>query len=137
MATTDGPHEVLARFRRAAIHRSTDDLRLLYADDAVHEFPFTRPGLPSRLTGRDTIVEWIAAGWRTLPLRYEQYRTVAVHDTTDPRTVVVEQEAVGRNTVTGREFALPNLVVLTARDGRIARFRDYVNVLAAAEAIGA
>jgi uncharacterized protein len=48
----------------------------LYAEDAVHEFPFTRPGV------------------------------------------------------------LPNIVVLTVRDGRIVRFRDYVNVTAVAEAAG-
>jgi ketosteroid isomerase-like protein len=130
------PREVLERFRRAAIERSVDELRGLYAADAVHEFPFTRPGLPARLSGRDEIVDWIAAGWRDLPIRYESYRTLARLDTADPRTIVVEQEAVGRNTATGRPFALPNIVVLTVGDGRIAHLRDYVNVLAAAEAIG-
>jgi ketosteroid isomerase-like protein len=110
-------------------------LRDLYAVDAVHEFPFTRPGLPARLSGRDEIVDWIAAGWRDMPIRYDSYRTLARHDTGDPRTIVVEQEALGRNTATGSEFALPNIVVLTAVDGRIARLRDYVNVLAAAEAM--
>jgi ketosteroid isomerase-like protein len=31
------------------------------------------------------------------------------------------------------EFALPNIVVLTVRNGQIARLHDYVNVLAAHE----
>jgi NTP pyrophosphatase (non-canonical NTP hydrolase) len=48
----------------------------LYAADAVHEFPFTRPGLPSRLEGRDEIVNFIAAGWQDYELKYERYRTV-------------------------------------------------------------
>ena len=129
------PTEVLERFRRAAIEQSVAELRDLYAVDAVHEFPFTRPGVPARLTGRDEIVDWIAAGWQGMPIRYGSYRTLALHRTGDPRTIVVEQEAVGRNTATGRAFALPNIVVLTVVDGRIARLRDYVNVLAAAEAI--
>lgn len=133
---TAGPREVLERYRRAAISQAVDDLRGLYAADAVHEFPFTPPGVPSRLAGRDEIVGWIAAGWRALPLRYERYRTIASHDTGDPRTIVVEQEAIGRNTSSGREFALPNIVVLTVRDGQIAHLRDYVNVLAAADAAG-
>jgi hypothetical protein len=34
------------------------------------------------------------------------------------------------------EFALPNIVVLTAHDGEIAHLRDYVNILAAAAAMG-
>ena len=130
-----GPHDVLERWRRAAIDQSPDGMRGLYAADAVHEFPFTRPGLPSRLEGRDAIVDWIATGWRTGPLKYERYRTLAVHDTGDPATIVVEQEALGTSATTG-EFALPNIVVLTVRGGEIARLRDYVDVTAAAAAIG-
>ena len=130
-----GPREVLARFRQAAISQSVDDMSRVYAVDAVHEFPFTAPGLPSRLEGRDDIVSWIAEGWKANTLRYERYRTLAIHDTGDPDTIVVEQEAVGTSTATG-EFALPNIVVLTARNGRIACLRDYVNILAAAAAIG-
>ncbi|MEU4741224.1 nuclear transport factor 2 family protein [Actinosynnema sp. NPDC023658] len=131
----DGPREVLERHRRAAIHRSETEMRRLYAVDAVHEFPFAYPGVPSRLEGRDEIVDWITEGWRATPLRFERYRTLAVHGTDDPDTIVVEQEAVGTSATTGG-FVLPNLMVLTARDGRIAHLRDYVNVLAAAAALG-
>jgi ketosteroid isomerase-like protein len=129
------PREVLERFRQAAISQSVDDMAGLYAADAVHEFPFTRPGLPSRLEGRDEIVNWVTAGWGANGLAYEHYRTRAIHDTADPETIVVEQEAVGTSAATGA-FALPNIVMLTVRDGRITHLRDYVNVLAAAEAIG-
>ena len=44
-----GAREVLERLRQAAISQSADDMSRVYAADAVHEFPFTRPGLPSRL----------------------------------------------------------------------------------------
>jgi ketosteroid isomerase-like protein len=91
--------------------------------------------VPSRLEGRDDIVNWIAAGWKANPLRYEGYRTLASYDTNDPETIIVEQEALGTSTFTG-EFALPNIVVLTVRNGQIARLRDYVNVLAAAAVMG-
>jgi len=33
-------------------------------------------------------------------------------------------------------MSLPNIVVLTVRNGQIAQLRDYVNILAAAAAIG-
>jgi ketosteroid isomerase-like protein len=130
-----GPREVLERWRRAAVRRSADDLRRSYAVDAVHEFPFTRPGLPSRLEGRDEIVRWTAALWRTNTFTYERYRTLAIHDTGDPDTIVVEQEALGTSASTG-EFVLPNIVVLTVHNGQITRLRDYVDVLAAAAALG-
>jgi ketosteroid isomerase-like protein len=130
-----GPREVLQRFRQAAISQSIDDMGRLYTVDAVHEFPFTRPGLPSRLEGRDEIVSWTAAVWKTNTFKYERYRTLAIHDTNDPDTIVVEQEALGTSTSTG-EFALPNIVVLTVRNGQIAHLRDYVNILAATAALG-
>lgn len=130
-----GPREVLERWRRAAIDRSVDEMRRVYAVDAVHEFPFTRPGLPTRLTGRDEIVDWIAAGWRANSLKYERYHTLAIHGTDDPDTIVVEQEALGTSPTTG-EFTLPNVIVLTSHDGRITHLRDYVNILAAVAAIG-
>lgn len=130
-----GPREVLERWRRAAISQSTQDMGRVYAVDAVHEFPFTRPGVPSRLEGRDEIVRWTAAVWKTNTFNYERYRTLAIHDTNDPDTIVVEQEALGTSTSTG-EFALPNIVVLTVRNGQIAHLRDYVNLLAAAAAMG-
>ncbi|MEV0970958.1 nuclear transport factor 2 family protein [Microtetraspora glauca] len=129
------PREVLERYRQAAISQSTDEMRCVYALDAVHEFPFTLPGLPSRLAGRDEIVNWIAAGWQDYPLKYERYRTLAIHDTGDPETIIVEQEALGASVTTG-EFALLNLVVLTVHNGQITHLRDYVNIPAAAAAMG-
>jgi ketosteroid isomerase-like protein len=129
------PREVLERCRRAAINQSADDMRQVYALDAVHEFPFAYPGVPSRLEGRDAIVNWIAAGWKAAPLKYERYRTRAVHDTGDPETIIVEQEAEGTSATTG-EFTLPNIIVLTTRNGQVAHLRDYVNVRAAAAALG-
>ena len=127
--------QVLERWRQAAIDRSVNDISIVYAIDAVHEFPFTRPGLPSRMEGRDEIVSFIAGFWANGPLRYERYRTIAVHNTTDPSTIVVEQKVEGTSSTTG-PFVLPNLLVLTARHSEIVHLRDYVNVLAAAEAMG-
>ncbi len=107
----------------------------LYAVDAVHEFPFTRPGVPSRLEGREAILEFVIGSWRDLPLKYERYHTLSILDTTEPNTIVVEQEAIGKDRA-GRAFTLPNIVVLTVRGGQIAHLRDYVNLIAVAEAVG-
>jgi ketosteroid isomerase-like protein len=130
-----GPRQVLERFRRAAIDQSVHAMKQLYADDAVHEFPFTRPGLPSRLEGVSEIVRWTTEIWQANAFRYETYRTIAIHDTDDPATIVVEQEVLGVSPTTGN-FVLPNIIVLTVHNGRITHLRDYVNILAAMEALG-
>jgi len=57
-----------------------------------------------------------------------------VHQTADPAVLIVEQEAAGTVTTTGRRFTLPNIIVLKVRDGQVVHLRDYVNVLAVAEA---
>ena len=124
-----GALAVLERMREAAIARSAGDMSRVYAVDAVHEFPFARPGVPARLEGRDAIMSFISAFWSTSPLRYERYRTIAIHRTTDPDTIVVEQEVQGTSSTTG-SFVLPNIMVLNARQGEIAYLRDYANLLA-------
>ena len=72
--------------------------------------------------------------WQAKAFRYEGYRTIAIHDTGDPATIIVEQEALGVSPTAGR-FTLPNIVVLTAHGGRITHLRDYVNILAAMEVL--
>jgi ketosteroid isomerase-like protein len=130
-----GALEVLERMRDAAIAQRAGDMSSVYAADAVHEFPFTRPGLPSRIEGRDAIMSVITAFWSTSPLRYERYRTIAIHSTADPDTIVVEQEVEGISSTTG-PFVLPNVMVLTARHGRIAHVRDYASLPAVEAATG-
>jgi ketosteroid isomerase-like protein len=77
----------------------------------------------------------IPAFWSTSPLRYERYRTIAIHGTADPDTIVVEQEVEGTSFTTG-SFVLPNIMVLQARHGEIVHLRDYANLLAVEKATG-
>jgi ketosteroid isomerase-like protein len=126
--------QILGQMRAAAIAQSPSDMADLYAIDAVHEFPFTRPGVPSRLMGRDAITEFIVASWQG-PLKYERYETLSAYTTNDPGTVVVQQDVYGTSSTTG-PFVLPNLVVLTVASGKIQHLLDFVNILAAFEAIG-
>ena len=130
-----GALDVLKRMREAAITRSAADMSRVYAVDAIHEFPFTRPGVPSRAEGRDAIMSFVTAFWSTSPLRYERYRTIAIHGTADPDTIVVEQEVEGTSSTTG-PFVLPNILVLKTRHGQIAHLRDYANLLAVEAATG-
>jgi ketosteroid isomerase-like protein len=107
----------------------------VYAVDAVHEFPFAKPGVRTRMEGRDAIMSFITALWSSSPLRYERYRTIAIHGTADPDTIVVEQEVEGTSATTG-PFVLPNVMVLTTRYGRISHVRDYASLAAVEAATG-
>ena len=133
---SSGALEALERMREAAITQSAGDMSSVYAADAIHEFPFARPGVRARMEGRDAIMRFITAFWSASPLRYERYRTIAIHGTPDPDTIVVEQEVEGTSSTTG-PFVLPNIMVLTAQRGQITHVRDYASLLAVQEATGA
>jgi uncharacterized protein (TIGR02246 family) len=127
--------DLLERLHAASIAQDAERLAALYAEDAVHEFPFTTPGGPTRIEGRAAMAEFLATVYRSLPLHYTEYRTIAVHHVSE-RTLVVEQEALGVNTKTGARFALPNVAVIEVdQEGLIASFRDYANPAAVADAL--
>ncbi|MER6981440.1 nuclear transport factor 2 family protein [Streptomyces carpinensis] len=125
-----GPRGVLARYRRAILDRSADDLAGLYAVDAVHEFPFRFPGLPARYLGREEVRAGYTALWGASPARPEAVHEVAVHESTDPEVITVEQTVTGTVTTTGEPFEVPGLLVMRVRDGLLVHVRDYMDGLA-------
>ncbi|MEV6741856.1 nuclear transport factor 2 family protein [Streptomyces sp. NPDC051104] len=131
-----GPRDVLARYRRAMVDKSADDLADLYSVDAVHEFPFLFPGMPARYQGREEVRAGYRAAWGASPAQPQQIREVAVHESTDPEVITVEQIVTGTVATTGEPFAFPGLLVMRVRNGLIVHVRDYMDGLAVAHAMG-
>ncbi|MFI7008604.1 nuclear transport factor 2 family protein [Streptomyces sp. NPDC050145] len=129
-----GPREVLARYHRAMLDKSADDLADLYEVDAVHEFPFLFPGLPERFQGREEVRAGYRAAWGASPAQPREIREVVVHESTDPEVIVVEQVVSGTFTTTGKSFDFPGLLVIRVRDGRVVHVRDYMDGLGVAHA---
>lgn len=130
-----GPREVLARYQRAMLDKSADDLADLYAVDAVHEFPLLFPGMPERYEGRDEVRAGYRAAWGTSPAQPQEIREVVVHESTDPEVITVEQLVTGTVTTTGRPFSFPGLLVIRVRNGHIVHVRDYMDGLGVAHAM--
>jgi ketosteroid isomerase-like protein len=121
------PAEVLDRYYQAMLDKSADDLADLYAVDAVHEFPFTAPGFPSRYEGREAVREGYRAAWGASPARVERIRKICVHGTADPEVIVAEHVVVGSLPGRGADFTVPGLLVLRVHRGRITHVRDYMD----------
>ncbi|MFJ2234322.1 nuclear transport factor 2 family protein [Streptomyces sp. NPDC087859] len=124
------PREVLARYYRAMVDKSADDLADLYAVDAVHEFPFAVPGFPPRYDGREAVRAGYQVAWGASPARVDEIRKVAAYETTEPGVIVAEHVVAGsvlsvppRRTV----FTVPGLLILHVHDGLITRARDYMD----------
>jgi uncharacterized protein len=136
-ASTDlSPRAVLARYHRAMLDKSADDLADLYASDAEHEFPFLFPGLPARYKGREEVRAGYAAAWGASPAQPQKIHDVVVHDSADPEVITVEQVVSGTVTTTGQAFSFPGILVLRVRDGLIVHVRDYMDGLRVAHTMG-
>ncbi|MCZ7422504.1 nuclear transport factor 2 family protein [Verrucosispora sp. WMMA2121] len=106
------------------------------ADDVVIETPFAVPGRPTRIEGRQSVLEYTQAGRAAFPVRFHDCRNVVVHETGDPDVIVVEYELVGTHTATGVTASAPFIGVLRTSHGKLAQWREYQHTLAIAEAVG-
>jgi ketosteroid isomerase-like protein len=94
----------------------------LYAEDAVVELPFARPGgllLNGRAEIRQHFVNAAQAPLRLTPVE------VTLHGTTDPELIVAEYDYDGQVLSTGRRFRVANVQILRVRAGLIVASRDF------------
>jgi uncharacterized protein len=124
------PREVFAELARYWVGGTPTFPRELLADDVVVEMPLAPPGWPNRVEGRETFVPLAEAGRAALPVRFHDCRDVVLHQTTDPEVTVAEYELAGTHTTTRAATAARFIAVFRIRDGRIARWREYHNVMA-------
>ena len=133
---TAGPREVFAAMKQQWLGNSVDAMDSLLADDAVIEGPFAPPGRPRRFVGREEFLAFARPERASFPVRFEECRETAVHDTADPEVIVVEYELTGTVTTTGHRATAPFIGVLRARNGQIVGWREYQDKAAIARALG-
>ncbi len=107
----------------------------LFADDAVVEFPYAGSlGVPGRFEGlgaiRGHFVRILA------DLEGLAFSGVRRHPSADPDLAVAEVHGAARVRSTGRHYEQDYVMVVRARGGRIAHYREYWNPLPAAAAFG-
>lgn len=104
----------------------------LCADDVVFEFPFAPPGRPAGVRGKEPLGRYLAAA--PARVQFDGLSNFETHQTVDPDVAVIEMTATGTIKDTGEPYEQSYVVVLTAREGRITRYRDYWNPLKALQA---
>ncbi|GAA3174002.1 MULTISPECIES: nuclear transport factor 2 family protein [Streptomyces] len=127
MLTHRSPADLYRHGLRLLLAADIDGWVALWDEDGVFEFPFAPPGAPARLEGRAAV----AAYMRDYPahIALHAFPRLEIHETRDPETIVVEMAARGRAVVEDEPFAMDYIAVVTVRDGRIVRYRDYWNPL--------
>ena len=103
----------------------------IYAPDAIHEFPFAPEGAPRALVGRDAI----AAYMRQLPslIRFGALSDVRSRQAGDE--LIVEATGHHQRIADGIARDLSYVWFITRQNGKVTRFRDYMNPLQLSSAV--
>lgn len=111
----------------------TDEWVLLYAPDAVLEFPYAPDGVPRRVEGREALHAYMSHFPETFDV---EFTDPVFHETVDPSLVIAEFGSTGTARQTGKPYEQTCIsVVRTDDDGLITRYLDYWNPLVAIEAL--
>jgi uncharacterized protein len=129
------PQEVFDRLRRQWLDHPAPVDGEIYADDVVIEIPFAPAGQLSRFEGRRAFVEFANPRRAALPVRFDRCDVLAVHETKDPATIVVEYELTGTHLRTDKQSSAQFIGVLTVEDGKVKRWREYQDTLAMMQAL--
>ncbi|GAA3539307.1 nuclear transport factor 2 family protein [Amycolatopsis ultiminotia] len=134
MAMAATAREIVEQVLRAGREMDTDTFVSLIAPDGYLEWPYRPEGVPGRLAGRERIREFLTTQAESF-VRFDEYRNVVIHETTDPEVVIVEYDAHGTVVPTGAPLHQTIIAVLRIRDGLVVSYRDYLNPLVLAEAL--
>ena len=98
----------------------------MYADDAVHEFPFALSWMPSQLQGKEAITVYMAAVPSTVSR--DAITISRVRQTSDE--LIVAGSVDGSMMATGKPLHVEFVWFIKHDTGRVSRFQDYMNPLA-------
>ncbi|RKT08635.1 hypothetical protein BX286_6747 [Streptomyces sp. 3211.6] len=124
------PAELYRHGLRLLLAKDISGWVALWAEDGVMEFPFAPPGRPSRLEGRRAIDRYMRPYPEHIDLHDFPEADLRIHETADPRTIVVEMRGTGRLVRTGGPYDMTYIAVVTVDRGRFTAYRDYWNPLA-------
>lgn len=96
--------------------------------------PYAPENYPQRLQGKAAIYEYVKDYPKHIDLR--DVSEVGVHQTLDPKTLVVEALGEGLVVATGEQHRVRYVWVITVEGGKIVRQRDYWNPVTVPDALG-
>jgi ketosteroid isomerase-like protein len=128
--------DAFRRFQESVLRNEHGNVALRSADcadDVLIEVPFNPPG-QRRYVGIDAFEAAFGETRAALPIRFDEFRDVVIHQSTDPDVIVAEYDLVGTHTGTGRQSTASFVMMLRVRDGKLVHSREYQdrNAIAAA-----
>lgn len=100
--------------------------------DIVFEFPFSPEGSVRELRGRDTMAAYLPKAGALI--KFESMSPAVAHASSNGETFVLEFSCKGKGEA--GHYDQNYVSVITVRNGRIVRYRDYWNPLVLLNAVG-
>lgn len=97
----------------------------MMSEDFVMEFPYARPGMPTRVEGREAVLKHLMKVGQEVSV--DSASNLVVHETKDPEVVILEFDGHGCSVRTGEPYEQRYISVIRARGGKIVHFKDYWN----------
>lgn len=122
--------EIVSRFLEAEGKQDVQGMADVLADDIVFEMPFLAlPGLPNRVEGKGTVVEFLEqflgkergmfTGW--------DLHNIRIYPSSDPDLVFAELDGQGVVVKSGYQYRQKYIILFRISDGRISHWREYNN----------
>ena len=124
----------LQQFLTNIINAKHHQLLDMLTEDAIMQFPYHLPTTPTQLVGKSEIEKFFSSFSDFLVL--DRVRLIDLHETADPNVGILEYEGEGKAPRTGRPYVQQYITVLTFRDGKICRWKDYWNPVNVINATG-
>lgn len=106
----------------------------LLAEDVVFEYVITVPGYPRRVEGRRAVAELFRGYGNGMILRSAD--ELVVYRDREASVLVLEYAVHGRAVQTRRIYDNHFVSVITIKDRKVVRWRDYLDPIAVFDAIG-
>ncbi|MFD7340289.1 nuclear transport factor 2 family protein [Streptomyces violascens] len=111
-----------------------EDYYDLLAEDVVFEYVITVPGYPRRVEGRQGMVDLYSNYGAYVKLHSAD--NLRVHRDPETSVVVLEYEVHGTSVPTGQPYDNRFVSVVTVKDRKVTRWRDYLDPIAVFDAQG-
>jgi ketosteroid isomerase-like protein len=106
----------------------------LLAEDVVFDYVISVPGYPRRVEGRRAVAELYRGYASNIVLRSAD--ELAVYQDREASVFVLDYAVHGQAVQTGRSYDNHFVSVITIKEGKVARWRDYLDPVAVFDAIG-
>ena len=129
--------EIVGSFLEVEAKQDVQGMADVLAEDIVFEMPFAPPGVPDRVEGKGTVVEFLEqflgkehgmfTGW--------DLHNIRIYPGAEPDLVFAELDGQGVVVKSGYQYRQRYMILFRVSDGHISHWREYNNPIPLQEAI--